>query len=130
MYNYPHQQMELRLAHPLRGRDGAGRATRSVCHRKTTKTKRESSQQEATTEVTGDDAVRLLQFLEQSGIEVYVDGGWGVDALLGVKTRPHRDLDIAVPHKFVPRLRKLLKARGFRDVPRNDTREMQLCFRG
>jgi len=69
------------------------------------------------------DAAMLVQYLEQDGLEVYVDGGWAVDALLGEQTRPHADLDIAVPHKFVPRLRELLAGCGYRDRPRNDTWE-------
>src|SRR5580700_6903255 len=41
-------------------------------------------------------AIELIQFLEQHGLEVYVDGGWAVDALLGHQTRAHLDLDIAI----------------------------------
>ena len=74
-------------------------------------------------EMTAEDAVKIIKLLEQNGIEVYVDGGWGVDALLGEQTRKHDDLDIALPHKFVPQLRELLEARGYRDVPRTDTRD-------
>jgi len=56
-------------------------------------------------------AAILVEYLEQHDLEVYIDGGWAVDALLGEHTRSHADLDIAVPHKFVPRLRELLAAR-------------------
>jgi lincosamide nucleotidyltransferase A/C/D/E len=56
-------------------------------------------------------------------MEVWVDGGWGVDALLGRQTRPHDDLDIAVKHSDVPALRELLQARGYHDIPRDDTRD-------
>jgi lincosamide nucleotidyltransferase A/C/D/E len=68
-------------------------------------------------------AAELIQFLEQLGIEVYVDGGWAVDALLGVETRVHDDLDIAVPHRHVPELRALLAARGFEEQARDDAWE-------
>jgi lincosamide nucleotidyltransferase A/C/D/E len=74
-------------------------------------------------EMTAKDVVGLIQLLEQNEIEVYVDGGWGIDALLGEQTRKHGDLDIALPHEYVPRLRELLEARGYKDVPRNDTRD-------
>lgn len=74
-------------------------------------------------EMTANDVVELVQLLEQNDIEVYVDGGWGIDALLGEQTRKHGDLDIALPHKYVPRLRELLEARGYKDVPRDDTRD-------
>ena len=73
--------------------------------------------------MSGKDVVAVIQLLERNGIEVYVDGGWGVDALLGEQTRPHSDLDIALPHLHVPVLRRLLEAQGFRDVPRPDTRD-------
>jgi lincosamide nucleotidyltransferase A/C/D/E len=69
------------------------------------------------------DAVELIEFFEQHGLEVYVDGGWAVDALLGQQTRPHADLDIATPHKYVPQLRELLGARGYREQPRDDSWE-------
>ena len=68
-------------------------------------------------------AVELMQLFAQQGVEVFVDGGWGVDALLGAQTRSHADLDIALQHKDVPTLRALLEGRGYTDVPRNDTRD-------
>ncbi len=72
-------------------------------------------------EMSADAVVQLLQLFEQHGIEVVVDGGWGVDALLGEQTRFHADVDIALEHKDVPKLRALLEARGYKDVPRDDT---------
>jgi len=74
-------------------------------------------------EMTGNDVVEIIQLFNQNHIDVYIDGGWGVDALLGEQTRPHSDLDIALQHKDVPQMRALLEARGYTDVPRNDTRE-------
>lgn len=69
------------------------------------------------------DVAEVVAFLEGHGLEVFVDGGWAVDALLGEQTRPHSDLDIAMPHKQVPRLRELLAARGYGERPREDTWE-------
>jgi len=66
--------------------------------------------------------LEIVRLLERNGISVWVDGGWGVDALLGKQTRSHGDLDVAVEHKNVPKLRTLLEARGYRDVPRDDTK--------
>ncbi|MBP7767437.1 GNAT family N-acetyltransferase [Candidatus Saccharibacteria bacterium] len=74
-------------------------------------------------EMKSKDVVELVRLLEQNNIEVYVDGGWGVDALLGEQTRKHGDLDIATPHKFVPRIRELLATKGYEEVPRDDTRD-------
>ncbi|HEX2696567.1 MAG TPA: hypothetical protein VHM28_02590 [Anaerolineales bacterium] len=74
-------------------------------------------------EMTADDVIEFIKLLNNSNIEVCVDGGWGVDALLGKQTRPHTDLDIAVEHKNVSKIRALLEARNYGDVPRDDTWE-------
>ena len=65
--------------------------------------------------------VELYTQLDNLGIEIWLDGGWGVDALLGEPTRPHSDVDIVIQHKEVPKLREFLEARGYKDVPRDDT---------
>jgi lincosamide nucleotidyltransferase A/C/D/E len=83
----------------------------------------EMSEQISDAEMSEDVVVQLMQLFDQHDIEVFVDGGWGVDALLGEQTRSHADLDIALQHKDVPKLRALLKTRGYRDVPRDDTRD-------
>lgn len=70
-----------------------------------------------------DVVVQLMQLFDQNGIDVVVDGGWGVDALLGEQTRLHNDLDIALQRKDVLNLRELLTARGYKDIPRNDSWE-------
>jgi len=67
------------------------------------------------------DVIELYTMLEQQGIDIWIDGGWAVDALLGEQTRPHEDLDIVIQQKDVPGLRELLEGRGYRDVPRDDT---------
>jgi lincosamide nucleotidyltransferase A/C/D/E len=74
-------------------------------------------------EMTASDVIEFVRLLNSHGIDVCIDGGWGVDALLGQQTRPHNDLDIAVEHKDVPQIRALLEARGYTDVPRDDTRD-------
>src|SRR5213594_1994253 len=65
------------------------------------------------------DAAELVEFLEHHGLEIYVDGGWAVDAPLGEQTRPHEDLDVALPHRYVPKLRELLASRGYCEQPCN-----------
>jgi lincosamide nucleotidyltransferase A/C/D/E len=42
------------------------------------------------------EVLAILVSLEEAGCAVWVAGGWGVDALVGHQTRPHRDLDLAV----------------------------------
>jgi lincosamide nucleotidyltransferase A/C/D/E len=83
----------------------------------------ESFAQNSDVEMSGDAAVELMQLFDQHRIDVVVDGGWGVDALLGKQTRSHGDLDIALQHKDVPKLRALLEERRYKDVPRDDTRD-------
>jgi lincosamide nucleotidyltransferase A/C/D/E len=56
--------------------------------------------------------VDLLQVLEQAGIDVWLDGGWGVDALLATQHRPHKDVDLIPRVSDVPRLREILARRG------------------
>ena len=73
--------------------------------------------------MTTEDVIAFVQLLSKNHIDVCIDGGWGVDALLGKQTRKHADLDIAVQHKDVPKIRALLEARGYIDVLRDDTRE-------
>lgn len=63
-----------------------------------------------------EDVVELLRIIEQNGVDVVVDGGWGVDALLGGQTRPHDDLDIAIQHQDVPKLRELMSTHGYREL--------------
>jgi lincosamide nucleotidyltransferase A/C/D/E len=69
------------------------------------------------------DVVDFLDLCAAHSLAIWIDGGWGVDALLGEQTRPHEDLDIALRHADVPRLRALLEARGYGDVPRDDARD-------
>lgn len=73
--------------------------------------------------MTAEDVVEIVQLFEQNNIEVFIDGGWAVDALLGEQTRTHLDLDIAMQHKDVSTIRAELEARGYADVPRPDTRD-------
>lgn len=44
--------------------------------------------------MTSDDVLAVLSTLARAGADVWIAGGWGIDALLGEQTRPHRDLDL------------------------------------
>jgi lincosamide nucleotidyltransferase A/C/D/E len=74
-------------------------------------------------EMTANDVIEITKLLNQNDIDIIIDGGWGVDALLGRQTRLHEDLDVAVEHKDVPKIRALLEAKGYQNVPRDDTWE-------
>jgi lincosamide nucleotidyltransferase A/C/D/E len=67
------------------------------------------------------EVIALYQLLDDHGIEIWLDGGWGIDALIGEQTRAHGDLDIAVRHDDVAELQQLLTARGYEPVERPGT---------
>ena len=55
------------------------------------------------------------EFLAITGeVALWIDGGWGVDALLGIQTRPHSDLDIIIGEADLPALEDLLAAEDYR----------------
>jgi lincosamide nucleotidyltransferase A/C/D/E len=64
-------------------------------------------------EMTATALAELLHLFESAAIPVWLDGGWGADALLRTQTRPHQDVDIVLPVAAVPKLRELLEVRGF-----------------
>lgn len=62
------------------------------------------------------DVLELYNTLESVAIRIWIDGGWGVDALLGKQTRHHRDLDIAIQQKDIAKFRELLEALGYEEM--------------
>lgn len=64
-------------------------------------------------EMTASALLELLQLFDEARIQVWLDGGWGVDALLGEQTRPHRDVDIILRLADVPKLQQKMERRGF-----------------
>ena len=64
-------------------------------------------------EMTSSALSKLLQLLEEASIEVWLDGGWGVDALLKMQTRLHKDVDLILRVSDVPELQEILGSRGF-----------------
>jgi lincosamide nucleotidyltransferase A/C/D/E len=59
------------------------------------------------------EVVRLLDALHGAGVRVWVDGGWGVDALLGEERREHDDLDLVVAMEDVEALTRVLNDLGY-----------------
>jgi len=64
-------------------------------------------------EMTAEALVDLLRLFESHEIEIWLDGGWAVDAVLGAQTRPHKDVDIILRVSDLPRLWEILKRQGF-----------------
>ena len=59
------------------------------------------------------DVVELLTWLEEHGIDVWLNGGWGVDALLGHQTREHQDLDVTISAAERAAYTAAMEAAGF-----------------
>lgn len=65
---------------------------------------------------TQEDLLKVLDFLDDSKICYWLDGGWGVDVLAGKQTREHRDIDINFDAQYTHRLLDLLKTNGYEVV--------------
>lgn len=72
--------------------------------------------------MTADDVRAFLALMENHGIDVWLDGGWAVDASLGRQTRRHSDVDIVIEERDVPAAMSALQDAGYAPVPRPDTR--------
>ena len=59
------------------------------------------------------DLFEVLDFLEKLDITYWLDGGWGVDVLIGRQTREHRDVDINFDSRHTDGLLDALLAAGY-----------------
>jgi lincosamide nucleotidyltransferase A/C/D/E len=73
--------------------------------------------------MTAEDVCAFLELMRTHGVEVWLDGGWAVDACLGAQTRRHDDVDIVIDQRDVPAAVSALRARGYVPVLRPDTRD-------
>ena len=58
-------------------------------------------------------AAAIVEELHARGIPVWLEGGWGIDALLGRQTREHDDLDVIVPLEHLPALEPAWRGLGY-----------------
>ena len=63
--------------------------------------------------VTAEDVIEIYKKLSTNGIQVWLTGGWGIDALLGRQTRPHKDLDVIMLLDDMVRMTELLSMNGY-----------------
>jgi lincosamide nucleotidyltransferase A/C/D/E len=63
--------------------------------------------------VEAQDVVELYTVLLDAGVQIWVDGGWGIDALLARQTRPHKDLDAVVSFDDLHAMAAVFDERGF-----------------
>jgi len=71
--------------------------------------------------MTRQDAIEIYLLLATRSINVWIDGGFCVDALVGRATREHGDLDIAVERQDADTLCAVLATEGFSKPAREDT---------
>ena len=59
------------------------------------------------------DIVDLLKKTEHIGVDMWICGGWGVDALIGCQMRPHNDIDLFVQKKDKKTFTEMLLSNGY-----------------
>src|SRR5690348_15706974 len=59
------------------------------------------------------DVLSVLRLADRAGVRLWIDGGWGVDALLGGQTREHGDLDVAIEARHLNAFVEALSGHGF-----------------
>jgi lincosamide nucleotidyltransferase A/C/D/E len=59
------------------------------------------------------DVIAVLAAVRSVGCRFWLEGGWGVDALVGHQTRPHRDVDLDFDAEFETDLLEVLAGLGY-----------------
>ncbi len=60
-----------------------------------------------------EDAVEIIDALESADVDVWIYGGWGVDALLEEQTRSHDDLDVLIRTDDIDKAIRVTHELGF-----------------
>jgi lincosamide nucleotidyltransferase A/C/D/E len=63
--------------------------------------------------MTADDVLAILAVLRDVDVDIWIGGGWGIDALVGKQTRQHRDLDLMHRDNQEPAVVTALADTGF-----------------
>lgn len=66
--------------------------------------------------VNKEDAIEIISYAVDNGIDIWLDGGWGVDALLGTQTRVHNDIDLFVEKINSKKFIDIIKEIGFSEI--------------
>ncbi len=62
------------------------------------------------------DVLDVLRILDEAGVTTTLDGGWGVDALLGAQYRDHDEVDLVIDLRDVEPAIEVLTEVGYRVV--------------
>ena len=65
--------------------------------------------------------IELYNLLERMQISIWLDGGWGVDALLEKQTRAHDDLDIVIEEKNLDKFVNHFQSMGYFEIIKDDS---------
>lgn len=65
--------------------------------------------------MTAEKLIAIYSDLESLGVRPILDGGWGVDALLRVETREHKDVDLIIIEKDLRKVKDHLLSQGYKD---------------
>jgi lincosamide nucleotidyltransferase A/C/D/E len=77
---------------------------------------------------TAKDVLNLYSALKEINVDMWLDGGWGIDALLEKQTRDHDDVDIVIQKKDIKKLNEYLQNQGFSIVERDDSSPENFVF--
>lgn len=64
-------------------------------------------------QVTQEQLLKVLSLLDTLKLKYWIDGGWGVDVLLGKQHRPHRDVDLDFEAEKTEQLLAALEQAGY-----------------
>lgn len=83
--------------------------------------------------ITGDaltttDVTRFYLAMKRIGVQLWLDGGWGVDALLEKQTRNHGDIDIVIQKKDVDKCVEYLKKLCYEPIERSDSTDFNFML--
>jgi len=59
------------------------------------------------------EVLAVLDALTSAGCRFWLEGGWGVDALLGRQSRPHRDVDVDIDGRYEVEALEALAGLGY-----------------
>ena len=75
------------------------------------------------------DAIEIITWAEENEISLWIDGGWGVDALLKEETRAHNDIDLFVEESNGKKFISILKKKGFIEIVESYTTESHTVWK-
>ena len=73
------------------------------------------------------DVIDLLKKAEHTDVNVWITGGWGVDALIGHQTRLHNDIDFFIQKKDTAVFIEMLSSNGYYETARESDDQQVWC---